>query len=838
MVLWRFSLRGLVSRRGRAAMTLTSIVIAVAAVVSVGVSTATTRRAYREMFASVSGRASLEILAEGGASFSEGVLPQVEQTPGVKVAVPIIQRLTIMYWHGRRTGLLLVGTDPAKHKALYDYTLAEGRELDADDGVLLGAGFAETMGIRPGDQIGLLTRTRRLHQRTTVLGTVTSESAASLWLGGMVFAPLGEAQRWFAARGRIDAIQVVLQPSADGRKVMAELARQLPVGLSVRPPRSHSQLVEETLASGEQGLRLATAFSLVLAYFMILNTFLMNVGERRRQLAIMRALGATRRQIARLLYGEALVMGTVGSALGVLVGLGGAYVLNQSLNRVLLANLPAMSITAPPLVLGTLFGLGVSLVGVAVPARRASHLSPLEGISGIVREDMEHASHKFTIVGLAMSLVSGTVLGISIAGWLPVDVAIITSVFVLVGAVLLVPAVLGTFAREVTRVLFPWMRAEANVAYRQILRHRSRSALTAGVLFVATATGVGMGSTLLDNIQDIQKWCRREMAGDFFIRAMVPDMATGMSADLPEALGDEIRATPGVARMATARFVQAEAEGQSVVVIARDFPPDRPLFLNLAGGDEDQIHRELAAGAVVIGTVLAERTGLKAGDEITLKTLQGPKRLPIAALTNEYLVGGLAIWMPYAQARRLLGVEGVDTYVVRAEPGALGEVQARLQKLCQEHGVLLQSFTDITRMIDNMARGVRACLWGILTLGFIVAAFSVVNTLTMNVLEQTREFGLLRVVAMTRRQVRRTILAQAAILAGVALVPGTLSGLLVSYLINLATTPAVGHPVAFGFHPLLIGLTFVGAFAMVLAAAWLPAQRAARLNLLAALQYE
>ena len=93
-------------------------------------------------------------------------------------------------------------------------------------------------------------------------------------------------------------------------------------------------------------------------------------------------------------------------------------------------------------------------------------------------------------------------------------------------------------------------------------------------------------------------------------------------------------------------------------------------------------------------------------------------------------------------------------------------------QLCRKYGVVLQSFADISRMIDSMAGGIHGCLWGILVLGFIVAAFGVVNTLTMNVLEQTREFGLLRAVAMTRRQVRRTILAQAAILAGVGLCPG------------------------------------------------------------------
>jgi len=858
MVLWKYSFREVVSRRGRAILTLASIVIAVATVVSVSVSTATTRRAYKEMFASVCGRASLEITRDGGRAFDDSVLADVETTPGVKLAVPMVKRDTILKAGGATT-VAIVGIDPAKDRALYDYTLVEGKGLSpGEEGVLLESSFARALGVNPNDpandRIKLFTPKKGLNalQETKVRGTFTSQSAASLWLGGMIFMPLEQAQDWFTDPGQVDMIEIILDDSADERTVMEALAQVLPRGLSVGPPRSRTQVVEETLASSEHGLQLASAFSLVLAYFMILNTFLMNVGERRRQLATMRALGATRKQIARLLYGEALVMGVVGTGLGILLGLGGAYLLNRSLSSLfMLSALPPMRITATPLVLAALFGLGVSLIGVAVPARRAAKLTPLEGMSRVVHEDMEHASHRYTIAGLGISLVSGIVLAVSIAGWLPTSVAIGTSVFVLVGVVLLVPVVLGPLAWTVTRVLFPRRPAVAALAYRQVLRHRTRSALTVGVLFVACATGIGLGSTILDNIRDVEKWHKEELAGDFFIRGMAPSMSTGTAALLPPELGDEIRAIPGVRRVGSACIFQADAEKpsaqpeeekQGVVVIVREFPADAPLYLNLGNQDAEKVRDGLEQGGVVIGTVLAQRMGLRAGDEIAL-TAGHPHRLRIAGLTNEYLAAGLTIHLRRADAVRLYGINDIDTFIVmvgRDELSAaqLSEVRARLQALCDKSGLMLSSLTDITRMIDKMAGGIRACLWGILALGFIVAAFGVVNTLTMNMMEQTREFGLLRAVAMTRRQVRRTVLAQAAILAGVGLVPGAASGIFVAYLINLATMAALGHPVAFGFHPVLTLASLGGAFAIVLLAALIPAQRAARLNLLTALQYE
>jgi putative ABC transport system permease protein len=563
MVLWKYSFREVVSRRGRALMTLSSIVIAVAAVVSVSIATSTTRHAYQEMSASASGRAALEITADGGNRFDDAVLPAVAQTPGVKAAVPMLKQRTTMRWEdrpdARTTVIEVVGIDPAKVRALYDYEVVEGRDLEAGDGVLLEASLARSLGIKPGEPIWLLASKKGLlkaKQEAEVLGTVTSDSAG-MWLTGMCFMPLEQAQDLFDP-GRIDMIEIVLADSADPQNVMVDLARRLPAGLTVAAPRSRTAVVEETLTSSETGMKLASAFSLVLAYFMILNTFLMNVGERRRQLAIMRALGATQRQVRRLLYGEALGMGVLGTVLGILVGLGGAYMLNRALAGLCaLSSPPPLQITPGPLVLAGLFGLGVSVLGVAVPARRAARLTPLEGMSRVVHEDMEHASYRYAIAGLVLTLVSGTVLGISIAGWLPTSVAIGTAVFILVGVVLLMPAVLGPFSWVATRVFFPGRPAVAGLAHRQVLRHRTRSALTVGVLFVASATGIGLGCTILDNIRDVEKWHTQEIAGDFVVRAMLPSAVDSMGTPLPPELGEEIRLIPGVVKVGSVCFASA-----------------------------------------------------------------------------------------------------------------------------------------------------------------------------------------------------------------------------------------------------------------------------------------
>jgi putative ABC transport system permease protein len=245
-----------------------------------------------------------------------------------------------------------------------------------------------------------------------------------------------------------------------------------------------------------------------------------------------------------------------------------------------------------------------------------------------------------------------------------------------------------------------------------------------------------------------------------------------------------------------------------------------------------------AGERVTIGSVLAQRTGLKAGDSITLQTREGPKPLPIVAVSNEYAAGGLTVHMNRPLAERLLGVEGTDAFVVKADHAQLKQVEQSLNALCAEEGLLLQSYADLTRLIEGMMAGVVASLWGLLVLGLIVAVFGVVNTLGMNVLEQTRELGLLRIVAMTRGQVRKAIVAQAAMLGLMGIVPGLVAAVAMAYIINLSTLPVIGHPIAFTWHPLLVLAGFAVAMILVVAAAGIPAERAARLQLTAALRYE
>ncbi len=823
-------------RPGRTLLTLLSVSIGVAAVLAVWLAMDNTRNGWQQLYETVGGRAALEVQAQTGESFAPEVLDLLAKTPGIRAAVPAIQRPTVLYAGPKRVRVLALGVDPQKDGLVRDYAFREGGPLTAEDQVLLEAGFAKSVGVGLGDEVKLLTR--RGFWQFTVVGLLEPNGAAAFNGGSIVFLVLDQAQDLFRAGSDYDTIYLVLAPGITVEEMEKNLAQILPQGLTVRPPASRTEVGRETLLTLEQGLALTGNMSLIAAAFIILNGFFMNLTERWRQLATLRAVGGTRRQVLGLVLAEGLILGIAGSFAGALVGFGGAVLLTRGMEGLLEIRLPPIHFRLDYFLSVVGVGTATSLVAVALPAWFASRISPLDGLRGITSREGERSHPWPTRVGLLLLAGSCALLLPIRWGWLSLDGTALTLAAGATGLVCLIPAATGPLVRCFSPLLRWMIGLEGRLASRQVLRRRMRTSLTACVLFVVLVTSVSVGNAVLDNVDDIRGWYKRTIVADFFVRALMPDMATGSAAPLPEELGDRIRGVAGVDRVEMLRFVHAETEETPIIVIARSFDPDVPLTLNLVDGDPAQALEGLRRGEAVISTVLALRTGLGIGDELTLTTPKGPRRFKIAATTNEYLIGGLVAYVDFRQAKRLLDVTGVDAFLVRAKPGAQAEVEPVLRKLCDQDGLLFQSFAELTRIVDGMVNGVVGGLWVLMALSFVVAAFGMANTLTMNVLEQTRELGLLRVVAMTRGQVRKFVVAQAVAIAAVGLLPGVFVGALIGYLLNLLTYPLSGHPVEFVLRPQILLGSLAVSFLIVLVAAFFPARRAARLNMVEAIQYE
>jgi len=776
----------------------------------------------------------------------------VKKTPGVKAVVPSVQSLSMLHSKGRKLTMCVMGIDPAIDGAVRDYDLREGRFFEKKYEVLLEVGFAQGLGLKVGDEVKMMT-TRKGMTTFTVAGLLAPSGAAGFKQGGIAFIPLKTAQATFGRPGNVNLVSVVLNDGVDEKKMEAALAANLPNGLTARSPSERSRLSTEVINSVQKGLDVSYATIMALAFTTILNTFLMNIGERRRQLAVLRAIGATRKQIIRMLLAEGAMMGVFGTLLGMAAGVGGAFIIAQAMAKTYATPMPALRITPMPFIVAGCLGPVISVLAVIFPAWFAGKISPLEGMRFVVSDRRGRISAAYVVSAFFAFLITGSLLGACILGYLPVQIMTplgavpimtIAGVLFTLAFLLLLPLILGPLARLLSTLLYPVLRTEGRIAHRQILRRRVRTTLTIGILYIAVSTAVALGTNILNTVDDIHASIKKTFGGDYLVRAMNQDMSTGMSAKMPEEFVNVLRGIEGVANVDSVRLISGvvlsshlEDGKQSVAICIRDFTDQGELPMPIKDGNPKTLRKQLAEGEVILGAPLARRLGVKVGDAVALEG-NNNSEFRVAATATTYNLGGMMIYMEGKAAQKRLNAEGVDMFIVNVKPGMWAAVGDRVKACCEAEGLLFQSFADLQRRVEEMTRGVVGGLWGLLILGLIVGAFAMANTLTMNVLEQTRELALLRVVAMTRWQVRKTILSQAVIVGSIGLLTGTLGGMIGAYVMNLSSVPLLGQAPEFVLHPSLLLLCVGIGFVVILAAAWLPAERAARLKLLIALQYE
>jgi putative ABC transport system permease protein len=820
MKLWTCSVREIQRRPLRLVLTLAGITLGLAAVVATRLTIHTVDRAYRQLFEGIAGRTALEITARGQGGFAADVAARLERVPGVQAVVPSIQGAAALVGPAGSVAVPVVGIDP-------------GRAI-GDREALLDASLAQSLNLAAGQTLQLWTAAgpTQLH-----LAGIVGPRPGSAAVGGQLVVSLACAQRLFALAGRVNSIQVLLSEDADPADVLSRIAPLLPAGLVVQPPGMHGARARSTLLAAEQGLASLSIVAVVAAGFVILNTFLLSLGERRKQLALLRSLGASRAQVLRLVVREAVVLGVAGTVAGCGLGVVLAAGLNGAMQQLLGIPLPRLQLSAGPFVLAAVLGPITTLAAACLPAWRASRRPPLAELlpgQGHSEELLPPRLWRLGLVLLAAGLLVQLGLGSGRLETLGHALLVPSLALILVGSVLALPLVVDPLLRLVG--ILP-LGLEGQLASGQLQRHRGRTSLTSGVLFLAVVVAIAFGQSLETTLGDLRHWYRQTIVADYLVRGAMPDTSFLLTPALPEPLAEEIGACPSVAAVDRIAFVPADVADRPVLVLARTFAEGRPLPLDLHEGTEADVRAGLLAGEVVLGTGLAQRLGLHRGDALSLTTARGPRSLRIAGTAAEYAGGGQALYLKWQAARRLFELPGVHVFLVSARPGevaALGEV---LGRFCTRHHLLLQSNAELRERIDAMVGQVTGVLWGLMALAFAVASLGIVNTLTMNVHEQTRQLGLLRALGLTRAQLRRMVTAQAVLLASISLLPGVLVGVALAWAIHHASSAWAGPQAAFHLHGLVVAGCCILAVVMAILAALVPARRAARLSVIQALQH-
>ena len=580
-----YSVKELRRRPGRTVLTLLGIVIGVAAIVSISITIESTRFGFRDMFDAITGRASLEVIAPGYGGFEDTVSGDLENVRGVAATVPVIQMHLGLMGPAGVVPMLAMGVDPVRDEATRDCVLAVGHRLGPSDAILLETGFAATHGLKTGATARLLTPIGVVE--LPVAGLLKPTGAAAVNGGAVLFMPLATAQRVFALNKQINAVQIILDKGVGIGRVEDAIRERLPVGLDVQTPAARGSTARHMLLGAELGLSVMSVVSLVAGGFVILNSLLMSLGERTRNFAILRSIGATRSQVTRMLLVEALVLGVVGTGLGIVVGLGMSVALTGVMEQMLGIALPDLRVSPETLLIAAIIGLSVTVAAALVPSMRSGRRPPLEGL--IDNRDVREPAYRRWpgYVGVVLIAVTGVLFALLVNESLPISISAQLLPFgmacVIAGGILCIPLTLPWLSVIAAALLRPILRAEGRIALRHLRRRPTRTGLTVAVLAVSVIIAIGFGNALQNSVGNIRKWARQISAVDFFVRAYMPDPNMMTVTAMPEALGDEIAAIDGVDFVHKINFIPIQAGGQSVILIQKTFDLEAPIMIDLEG---------------------------------------------------------------------------------------------------------------------------------------------------------------------------------------------------------------------------------------------------------------
>jgi putative ABC transport system permease protein len=765
------------------------------------------------------------------------VLDQVRQAEGIAAAggQVLVNGVTIVDSEGEalaNPGAPQLGSNWDDDERLTPFRLVQGRGPAASAEIAIDSVSAEKTGYAVGDTVPLVTPQGPLDAE--LVGVFRYGTSGNLVGATIVAFETAYAQDLLLggedAFTEVDAVvaEGVTQDQA-AAAVRAIVGDDLVVQTGQEAADAATAEITEGLAFVNIFLLVFAGIALFVGTFIILNTFSMLVAQRSRELALLRALGATRGQVLRSLVLESTGLGLVGGLIGVVVGVGVALGL-QGLFAAIGAEIPTEGLTIAPrtVLVGLVIGIVVTVLAALVPAIRASRIPPMAAL----RDDASLPARSLRMRGTlgAVLLLGGIALmvwGAAVGGSSGSQLVGVGVLAALVGAITVGPAL----SRPIVRVLgFGYPRLFGTVgslAVQNAERQPRRTAATASALMIGLALVSALTIFSTSAKASITAVIDRVIGADFLLSAQERRPFTDQVAT-------DAAAVPGVASVAAVKLVPAEVGGSGTLLVAAD-----PLALG------QMVALEFSQGGLAdvdaTGVAVDEQTAadnrLVVGDTVTA-------RLPGAEI--DYVVRGIyapaGAFSGYVVDRAGLAAAGVEVgdsvVYVKAEPDAdLAVVQAALTEALADYPTVeVQSQAEFTEQITASVDQVLLVMVMLLSLAVFIAVLGIVNTLVLSVTERTREIGMLRAVGALRRQIRGMVVLEALVIAlfgavvGLALGVGfavALQRTLVDQGIEVLDIPWTG---------LLLFLVVAGLVG-VLAALW-PAVRAGRLNVLQAISTE
>lgn len=768
-------------------------------------------------------------------TLSAGLANQIAAVPGVAGADPrlLVAGVEVLDRDGQPADLYGLPTFAAAWP--YDdrtapFHLLEGKAPWGTAEVALDRSTARRAGYERGDRVKVVTPTRTV---TAVLTGLTSPMTTGTAAGApLVSFDPATAQQFLLGEAGWTSIGVQLRPGSDPATVTAAIQQVVGKDVQVRTAAQVAadgeNALNDTFGGFSAVLLMFAALALFVGTFLIVNTFSMLVAQRARELAMLRAIGASRAQITRTVLVEALIIGVLGATLGLLVGAAVAAGLQYFVEQLRLA-VPTLTLQLQvrTVVVAYLVGIGVTLAAAYPSARRAGKLPPVAAMRDHVALP-ERSQRVRLVIGAFFLLMAASCYLIAmetrgVPGGLLLGFG---AGLALLGVMLTSPLV----SRYVVRVLtLPFgRRAPAVLGRQNAERNPRRTSATASALMISLALVSGLVVLAASAKASID----RSIADAIGTSELVVNGDSGrpFSGDVSQ----QIAAVPGVAAVGRVRSMGGEVGTTPVTVTGID--PGvltGPIVTKLDAGSLDV----LPQGQAILPRNLAKTLDVAVGSTLRLATANGTHDVTVGAvIAPNRLLDAVVLSLP-----RFAAVGGGPTdstlYVDVAAGRAVGEVRAAVLAELRDHPSVRvrdqQAYARSERGPVNVLLAVVAML---LALAIVIAVLGIVNTLALGVVERTREIGLLRAIGMDRGQLRRMLQVEAiaiALLGAVlGLVIGVLFGSAVQSVMSEDGLAVLDIPVL-----QLLAALVVSALVGVLAAVW-PARRAARLDVLDAIGTE
>jgi putative ABC transport system permease protein len=847
----RATLKSLLSRKLRLLLSGLAVVLATMFVSGAFVLTDTLGRSFDALFANAYSYTDIEVSAKAPVGNTEdtsavtqnidaSVVDQVAHVDGVRQA-----RGQVLVDGARvvgRNGKVVASTGPPRFGSAWTgdselVKLRTGHGPQAPDQVVMNAGLANLSGYKIGDQVGVLTLQPK---KTFTLVGIFEYAGGRDSLGGEQTVGFTEpvAQELMLGRtGVYSAIDVKVTDHSNLTAVRDSIRRTLGDKYTVDTGKDLAKKASDSFKpflNGFNNLLLAFAvIALLVGVFLILNTFSIIIAQRTQELALLRAMGASRGQVIRSVLLESAIVGVLASAIGYAVGIGlgaaGAFALTK-----LFGGLEVASVGTPVsgAVLSFVLGIAVTMISALLPAVRASRVAPVAAMREAATTDRPLT--RLTVFGGIVFLGGAGTLAFGLSG--RAHGATLTTILVGVGVsfigVALLTPLLSRPAVAVLGRLFSWS-LPGQLGRRNSARNPRRTAITAAAMMIGIALITAISTVFSSLTASVHKIVDQQLQADLVIAGQ---RSSGIPPTIDPAALQRVRDLPGVATLAAGSYEGAKVNGKTTYVGSYDNLGNAVKILKLK--PQDGSIDALGAHEVVMDQKTAKQLHVAVGDSLTIQLPRIPEgTYRVQGIYRDTQLGG-GILVPWADAQAgFRSAQPVQAFAKVAAGSSVSTVKNQIDDILKDspEGTVQTrgEFVDQSAQIFNFLLGVVQVL---LLVALLIAVLGIVNTLILSVLERTREIGLLRAIGLRRGQTMRMITVESVVIS----LFGALLGLAVGVGLGAAVVRALKDQgfTQYAFPWVLMAVYLVTAAIVGVVAAIIPAIRAARLNVLNAIAYE